>query len=165
MGFGGNGVSACPPAHRPRQLQSVSLSPLIKYRATNYFPLMFLLNMGGHNYCSFHPSQSGTLLLEGHTHTHTHTYCTHTGLKYTPATGSLGLLHHSYAHLTWTLMERHDENDKEMLFRQLLHVDRDRQTTSGTEGDCISCLTTSGENSQSLSFHPMEGKVDDSGRG
>lgn len=53
MGFGGNCSFACRPTHTSRQLQLVSLSPLIKYSPTNYFPLMFLLNMGGHNYCYF----------------------------------------------------------------------------------------------------------------
>lgn len=143
MGFGGNGAPACPPAHRPRQLQSVSLSPLIKYRATNYFPLMFLLNMGGHNYCSFSLSilapsrQRDTRILYTH-RTKIHTcdriirFIRHTRIR-------RGRRHQRRG--GW---ERCGENDKETLFRRLLHVDR--HVTSGTEGDCISCLTTSGEN-------------------
>ena len=153
MGLGGNGVPACLPAHELRQLQSVSLSPLIKYRATNYFPLMFLLNMGGHNYCSFSFFHSGTLLLEGrthtHTHTHTHTYCTHAGPGYTPATRSTGLLFHSHDYLTSTLVRSREEHDNEALFRRPLHGWRHttRQTQS-QRGDCVSCRTTSGESSQ-----------------
>lgn len=92
--------------------------------------------------------------------THTTTVLTQTQ-EHTPVRGSLRLFGDSPAHLT--PMGRHDYMYKKALFRQLLHVCR--HISRQTDGDCISCRTTSGAISQWLSFHPIEGRVDDSGRG
>lgn len=157
MGFGGNGAPACPPAHRPRQLQSVSLSPLIKYRATNYFPLMFLLNMGGHNYCSFSLSilapsrQRDTRILYTH-RTKIHTcdriirFIRHTRIR------------HGRRHQRRGGWERCGENDKDTLQTALTCG----QTRNQRDWGWLYFLS---DHLGGESFHPMEVRVDDSGRG
>lgn len=78
---------------------------------------MFLLNMGGHNYCSFSLS---ILAPSCFWDTRAHTYCTHThthSLKYTPAARSLVLLDHSRVRPMWIHMrQRQDDNDKGTLY-------------------------------------------------
>lgn len=135
MALGGNGVPVRPPAHRPRQPQSVSLSPLIKYRATNYFPLMFLLNMGGHNYCSFCLPSPAASRWESHTHAH---ICVQTP-KHNPATWVLVISDQLYIQLLWiSICFEWHMNSSNMCFHEWRHI------IIKAVGDCISCLTTSG---------------------